>query len=87
MTDLVFGNSIAQGRDNVVLPADLGEFLRSVAAVEGLIGHVLVILLCARDTAVRPVSDTKIEAPASGSDGQVVCGTQAAPLRAAAFRP
>ena len=90
VADLVIRHSVAQGCNNVVLTSDLGEFLRSVATVEGLIGHVRAILLRVRDTAVvrnlRSICGA-CTAPVSGSDGQVVCGTRAAPLRAAAFRP
>ena len=68
----------------LVLAPNLLEALRSVAAIEGLVGH-RSRLYAQRRRLADGWPDAA--APVPGSGGQAICGTQAASLRAAAFRP
>ena len=84
----VLGHRRAQRPHHVVLAPQLAEALRAVAAVQRLVrvGHRADVIDSA--TAVhRRRSGRDAQQPAPGCDGQAICGTPQAPLRAAASRP
>ncbi len=76
VADPVLGDGGSQGPHDVFLSPQLVEPLRPVSAVQRLVslGH----------RATLPVA---ANGPAPPCDGQAICGTPQAPLRAAASRP